>query len=143
MKKIIIITLSVIFALLLFAYIPDPKTDNRIFGKEFENHIKDRYTHYLVDETFRKASEEGYESVQQADMRLGALVRIGLIDLVMGLAQCRYLRQVGDGNDLAGLRHVSHDGRHLCRYLTAHTRVYLIEDDGRQAFGAGDERFYA
>lgn len=68
MKKIIIITLSVIFALLLFAYIPDPKTDNRIFGKEFENHIKDRYTHYLVDETFRKASEEGYESDENQEL---------------------------------------------------------------------------
>ena len=68
MKKTIIITLSVILVLLLCAYIPDPKTDNKIFGTKFENHIKDKYTHYLVDETFRKASEAGYESDENQEL---------------------------------------------------------------------------
>ena len=76
-------------------------------------------------------------------MRLGALVRIGLIYFIMGMPQRRDLRQVGDRNDLAVGRHLFHDCRHLRRDITTHTGVYLIEDDRRQAFRAGDKCFDA
>ena len=44
---------------------------------------------------------------------------------------------MGDGDDLAVLCHLAHDGGHLGRYLTAHARVYLVKDDGGEPLGAG------
>ena len=70
-------------------------------------------------------------------MRLGVRLRVGLIDLIVMLTLCRNLRQMGDGDDLAVLCHLAHDGGHLGRYLTAHARVYLVKDDGGEPLGAG------
>ena len=68
MKKIIITTLSVFLTLLLCTYIPNPETDKKVFGAKFEKHIKDKYTHYLIDETFRKALEIGYDANEKQEL---------------------------------------------------------------------------
>ena len=76
-------------------------------------------------------------------MRLGAFVGVGFIDLIVVLALRRYLRQMGDSDDLTMCRHLTHDRCHLGRYVAAHTGVYLVEDDRRQSFRAGNKRFEA
>ena len=45
----------------------------------------------------------------------------------------RYLGQVGDGYHLTlGMAHLTHHLRHLLSNLATDTRIYLVEDDGRQ-----------
>ena len=76
-------------------------------------------------------------------MGLRALLCVGFKYFVMGLPERCKLRQVGNGDNLSMRSHLFHDRRHLCCYLAAHARVYLIKDDGRQSFRAGDKRFDA
>ena len=73
-------------------------------------------------------------------MGLRTLVGVGFIHFVVVFSHRGYLRQVGDSDDLPALGHLFHDLCHLCRYVSAHTGVYLVKDDRRQTFGRGNQR---
>ena len=57
----------------------------------------------------------------------------------MGGTQGGYLWQMGDADHLSLMTaHLMHNLRHLLGYLTADTRIYLVEDDCRQFHGTAD-----
>ena len=65
-KKIILFSVLAIILLgmilFLFAKIPSPQMDHKIFGSYFEKKICEKYELTFVDETFNYAESAGYDS---------------------------------------------------------------------------------
>lgn len=65
-KKIILFSVLAIILLgmilFLFAKIPSPQMDHKIFGSYFEKKICKKYELTFVDETFNYAESAGYDS---------------------------------------------------------------------------------
>lgn len=65
-KKVILFSVLAIIllsmTLFLFAKIPSPQMDHKIFGSYFEKQIYEKYELTFVDETFKCAESAGYDS---------------------------------------------------------------------------------
>ncbi len=83
---------------------------------------------------------DAFVGCELVDVGGGVVGAVLLEDLEMGVALASHLRKVGDGDDLQVGRHLFHDFAHAVGNVARHAGIYLVEDDGRQGLGIGDER---